>query len=163
MNTELDAFLTPFSPDVRDLARRARALVVATFPDAIEQIDPSARLIGYGFDRPYKGLVCGITLQRSYVNLMFARGAELPDPAGLLTGTGKRARHVKIQRLDDLASPELAALLEAAVTHGRNVSGHPPIARPIHHVRAGWDEQFNRMAATGDDRLPDPDSRSLTQ
>jgi hypothetical protein len=115
MNPELDAFLVPYSPAVQDLARRARALVLEIFPDASEQFDPAARLIAYGFDRTYKGLVCGITLQRSYINLMFARGAELPDPAGLLIGTGKRARHVKIQRPEDLASPELAALLEAAV------------------------------------------------
>ena len=75
MNPELDAFLAPHPPAVQDLARRARALVLAIFPDAIEQLDPAERLIGYGFDRTYKGLVCGIALQRSYINLMFARGA----------------------------------------------------------------------------------------
>ncbi len=84
-------------------------------PDAIEQFDAPARLIAYGTDRTYRGLICGIALQKSYVNLMFARGAALPNPAGLLTGTGKRARHVKIQRPEDLASPALRALLEAAV------------------------------------------------
>jgi hypothetical protein len=115
MTVEFDVFLAPYSPTVQDLARRARDLVLAVMPDAIEQLDPSARLIAYGFDRTYRGLVCGIALQKMYVNLMFARGAELPDPAGLLTGTGKRARHVKIQQPDDLASPELRALLEAAV------------------------------------------------
>jgi hypothetical protein len=31
-------------------------------PDAIEQLDPPAHLIGYGLDRTYKGLLCGITL-----------------------------------------------------------------------------------------------------
>jgi antitoxin MazE len=36
------------------------------------------------------------------------------------------------------------------------------IIRPIHHVRAGWDEQFAVMAAAGDDRLLDGDSLSLT-
>jgi hypothetical protein len=120
VNPELDAFLAPYTPAVQDLARCARALVLAIFPDAIEQLDPAARLIGYGFDRTYRGLVCGIVLQRSYINLMFARGAELPDPVGLLTGTGKRARHVKIQQPGDLASPTLAALLETAVAAGRS-------------------------------------------
>ena len=115
MSTEFDAFLVPYAPAVQDLARRARALILAIFPDAVEQLDAPARLIGYGFDRTYRGLVCGITLQRGYVNLMFARGAELPDPAGLLTGTGKRARHVKIQQPDDLAPPALRALLDAAL------------------------------------------------
>ena len=106
-------------PRCRNWRGRARELVLAIMPDAIEQFDAPARLIAYGFDRTYRGLVCGITLQKSYVNLMFPRGAELPDPAGLLTGTGKRARHVKIQRPDDLASPELRALLEL-VAAGRS-------------------------------------------
>lgn len=116
MSDDLDSFLTPYAPDVRDLARRARELILAIMPDAIEQFDAPARLIAYGINRTYRGLICGIALQKSYVNLMFARGAELPNPAGLLTGTGKRARHVKIQRPEDLASPELRALLLAALT-----------------------------------------------
>lgn len=115
MNSELDVFLASYAPAVQELARRARELILAIMPDAIEQFDAPARLIAYGFDRTYRGLVCGITLQKSYVNLMFARGTELPDPAGLLTGTGKHARHVKIQHPEDLASPALRALLEAAV------------------------------------------------
>jgi hypothetical protein len=123
LHTEFDRFLAPFAPVVQGLARRARDLVLAAMPDAVEQFDPSERLIGYGFDRTYRGLVCGIALQRGYVNLMFARGAELPDPAGLLTGTGKRARHVKIQRPADLASPALAALLEAAIALGSGAKG----------------------------------------
>lgn len=119
MTTELDAFLAAYDLAVQDLARRARVLILAAMPEAVEQFDAPARLIGYGFDRTYRGLVCGIALQRGYVNLMFARGAELPDPAGLLTGTGKRARHVKLRQPADLAAPALASLLAAAVAAGR--------------------------------------------
>lgn len=125
MNTDLDDFLAPYTPAVQDLARRARELVLAVMPDAIEQFDPSARLIGYGFDRTYRGLICGIALQRGYINLMFARGTELPDPTGLLTGTGKRARHVKIQQPADLAAPGLLVLLEAALALGSNTGLTP--------------------------------------
>ena len=35
------------------------------------------------------------------------------------------------------------------------------IIRPAHRPRQGWEEQFARMAAGGDDRLLDPDT-SLT-
>jgi antitoxin MazE len=37
------------------------------------------------------------------------------------------------------------------------------IVRPIHHVRAGWDEVFAKMAAVGDDRLLDAEAPSLTR
>src|SRR6185503_17681809 len=98
MRSELEPFLAPYSPVIQQLALKLRALIREVMPDAIEQLDPPAHLIGYGVDRSYKGLICGITLHTAHINLMFARGTELPDPAGLLVGTGKRARHVRIQQ-----------------------------------------------------------------
>ena len=50
----------------------------------------------------------------AHVNVGFFRGAELPDPAGLLQGTGRVMRHVKIRpdaRIDDTA---LKALIDVA-------------------------------------------------
>lgn len=50
----------------------------------------------------------------NHVNVGFFHGADLADPAGLLEGSGKRMRHVKLrwgQPVDTLA---LTALIEAA-------------------------------------------------
>jgi hypothetical protein len=47
---------------------------------------------------------------RHHVNVGFFRGAELPDAEGLLEGTGKFMRHVKLrpgQRIDDVALEKL--------------------------------------------------------
>jgi hypothetical protein len=52
-----------------------------------------------------------------HVNLGFNQGAHLEDPHGLLEGTGKNLRHVKVRSKEDL-TPELAALLREAVAHG---------------------------------------------
>jgi len=49
---------------------------------------------------------------RAHVNVGFFHGAALPDPAGLLQGTGKYMRHVKVK--PDLALDELS--LEAVIT-----------------------------------------------
>ena len=49
---------------------------------------------------------------RQHVNIGFYRGAELDDPAGLLEGSGKRMRHVKIrwgQPVDEAALGQLIA------------------------------------------------------
>jgi hypothetical protein len=116
---DLEAFLATYSQDVRELALRVRTLIRDVMPTAIEQLDPPANLIAYGVDRTYKGLICGITLHKAHVNLMFAKGSQLPDPHGLLTGTGKWARHVKIQRPADVDAPAVRALLEAAVNAHR--------------------------------------------
>jgi hypothetical protein len=49
-----------------------------------------------------------------HVNLMSARGAELPDPERLLKGTGKRARHVRITARAEVENTALRTLLETA-------------------------------------------------
>ena len=114
MNLELDAFLTNYPAEVQILARAARTLILEIMPETIELTDPSANLIAYGLDRGYKGLICGITLFSAYINIMLAQGASLPDPHGLLKGSGKLARHIKVTQLDDLKVPGVEALLEAA-------------------------------------------------
>ncbi|MEW6737414.1 MAG: DUF1801 domain-containing protein [Acidobacteriota bacterium] len=115
LDTDIESFLASYNQDVRDLAGKVRALIRNVMPMAIEQLDPSANLIGYGVDRTYKGLICGITLHKAHVNLMFAKGSELPDPNRLLTGTGKRARHIKIQPGTEIDTPAVHALLETAL------------------------------------------------
>src|SRR5215207_1837101 len=99
----VDEFLAAYPADLQAIAQRA--LILSVIPDAIEQVDTSAKLLGYGYDCTYKGLICGIAMQKGYVNLMFSKGTELPDPDGLLEGTGKKARHVKLRSSQDADNP----------------------------------------------------------
>ena len=107
-------FLASYPPEVQKLALALRALVLNVFPSAIEQVDPPSKIIAYGTDRTYAGLICAIAPYRAYVNLMFAQGASLPDPEHLLEGTGKRARHVRITERAEVENPALRTLLETA-------------------------------------------------
>ena len=111
----LKTFRGPFHPYVYGMVQTARELILEVMPDAIEQVDPSANLIAYGTDRTYKGLICGIVVYKVYINLMFARGAELVDYDRLLRGTGKHARHIRIQFDADLYFPGVRHLLEDAL------------------------------------------------
>jgi hypothetical protein len=51
---------------------------------------------------------------KDHVNVGFFRGAELADPAGLLEGTGKTMRHVKLRPDDDIDAAALIELIESA-------------------------------------------------
>jgi hypothetical protein len=51
---------------------------------------------------------------KAHVNVGFFRGAELADPAGLLEGTGKYMRHVKLRPDSDVDGMALIALIESA-------------------------------------------------
>jgi len=53
---------------------------------------------------------------KAHVNVGFFRGAELPDPVGLLEGTGKFMRHVKLGPGRVLDSTALSQLVRAAYT-----------------------------------------------
>jgi len=50
----------------------------------------------------------------AHVNVGFFKGAELPDPAGLLLGTGKAMRHVKLKPGEPVDEAALRALIATA-------------------------------------------------
>jgi hypothetical protein len=50
----------------------------------------------------------------AHVNVGFFLGARLADPAGLLEGTGKYMRHVKLRPGSEIDREALAALIQAA-------------------------------------------------
>ncbi len=51
---------------------------------------------------------------KSHVNVGFFNGAALVDPAGLLEGSGKRMRHVKLKPGPELFTAALRDLVDAA-------------------------------------------------
>ena len=106
--------LANYPPEVRALALGARALVLEVMPDAEEQADPADKLIGYATGQKMADIKFVIMPLRAAVNLGVYGGASLPDPDGLLEGTGKRHRHVKLRTLADVRAPALRDLLVRA-------------------------------------------------
>lgn len=51
---------------------------------------------------------------RAHVNVGFFRGAELPDPEGVLVGTGRFMRHVKLRPGDGVDATALRGLIHTA-------------------------------------------------
>ena len=117
IDPEIDNFLTQYSPDAQEISLALREMISELAPEAIEQLDVPAKMLAYGFQRTYKDMICVIMPLKAGVNLGFPRGVDLPDPAGLLTGSGKRARHVRISSVDEAHAPEVRALLEASIAH----------------------------------------------
>jgi hypothetical protein len=110
MVDELQSFLKAYPPEVRELALGARELVLRLVPKAEEKVHRPWKTVAYGLSKKF----CAISPYRSFVNLHFHQGASLPDPSGLLEGTGKSARHVRVASATDLRRPALAALIRAA-------------------------------------------------
>jgi hypothetical protein len=113
-SSALDALLSTYSPPVQALTRQARAFILDLLPDLHEQVDPADKLIAFTTGPKMADVVCVLMPLKAGVNLGLAGGASLPDPAGLLQGTGKRHRHVRLTAPADLQNPALRALLLAA-------------------------------------------------
>lgn len=116
-NEQVEGIVAGASPALRPVVDELRRVITEVIPDAIEEPDPSANLVAYTFQPgTYKGLIVAIAPHSAHVNLMFAAGAALAEraPAGLLQGTGKKARHIKFRDFTDVDRPEVRALLAEA-------------------------------------------------
>lgn len=112
VSPDIERWLAQCVPGVATLARELCLLVLEVLPDAVVTVDPD--LIGFGVAPGYRGLRFTVAAYREHVNLGIARGADLPDPAGLMEGKGKVHRHVKIRSSDQLREPALRDLMTAA-------------------------------------------------
>ena len=92
-------------PLVAPLVLALREQVLREAPDAIEFIY-STYVVGvvFTFSRPGKGF-CHIAAYEEHVNLGFDQGALLDNTLGLLVGTGKKIRHIRIESQPDLKLP----------------------------------------------------------
>ena len=110
---EFEELLVNNKPEAKQLARDVRALIRRLLPKAQEKIYRGWGVVDYGFGEFGRGFL-SIGPQKGYVNLYFMNGVDLPDPTGLLEGTGKRLRHVKIHEPEDLKKKALQALIKVA-------------------------------------------------
>lgn len=111
-----DELLEIAAPQIRPIAVRLREIVLEVDPDAVEvvRLGDRAATYGVGPKKMSEGYAY-ILPHKNWVNLGFYKGADLPDPAGLMEGTGKKLRHVKVRAVEDAERPEIRALLKEAL------------------------------------------------
>ena len=117
MSTErrtADDLLARYPEHIRELAEHARRFVRRVLPDINEGVDATAPLFGYGHGPGYRGAVATLILSQTGVKLGLVGGAHMPDPRGLLEGTGKVHRYVQLRSVTDLEQPGISALLKLA-------------------------------------------------
>ena len=112
---EFEQLLAPHSPVVAETARALRRVLAAAFPEAVEQVDFGNKLLAVGTSMKMRDLTFAIIPHSAHVNLQLADGVDLPDPDGMIEGTGKRIRHVKVRSVEAAASPALRAIIDAQV------------------------------------------------
>jgi Domain of unknown function (DU1801) len=116
---QLDAFIGRYSPDVARDARQALAFMTARLPTATRLVydNYNALVVGFGTSGKVGDIILSLALYPRWVTLFFLRGTVLPDPEGLLEGSGSTVRSVRLQPVSRLQTPEVGALIDAAVAN----------------------------------------------
>jgi hypothetical protein len=118
-------FLSLYNANVYNLAINLRNYLHKNLPNIREQLDIKARIVAFGYGPGYKDNICSIILSKTGIKLGINRGAELPDPLKLLTGSGKVHKYMVINSENDIKSAGLRDLLKEALKSykKRNISG----------------------------------------
>ena len=113
-----DENLASHAPDVQAAARALDAIIRAELPDVVVQYDPGNGLLAFGRSMKMRDLLFALIPHGGWVNLQLADGALLPNPDGLIEGTGKRIRHVKVRSAAAATDARIGSIVRAQVAHG---------------------------------------------
>jgi hypothetical protein len=91
-----------------DLVQAVRSLVDSQFPDVEEVVKYGGILFSSGVQ------FCGVFAYKEHVSVEFGAGAKIKDSIGLLEGTGKGRRHIKLRTVADIEAKQLPAYLKLA-------------------------------------------------
>ena len=129
--SQLDEFIDRYTPEVAADAREALSFMRARLPTAFRLVydNYNALVIGFGATEKVGDVILSIALYPRWVTLFFLRGVDLPDPHGLLAGSGARVRSVRLDPISRLEEPEVGALIDTALAYGRPLpaSGAGPL------------------------------------
>ena len=130
----LTGLLRRYEPDVQTAAIALRSVVLDETGPCHETVLQVYRnnvvsILYSTTEKRMKDNICLIVVYRDHVNLMFPRGVDLKDPRGLLEGSGKAMRHVKMLSAGDVERPGIRALI-------RQAKKRPDLGRPARPLRA---------------------------
>lgn len=91
-----EEFISSYPQMVTEKAILTRELILSAIAQVDEEIDLSARIVGYTLGTGYKNTLCTIIPSQNSLKLGFYKGAELNDPECMLAGSGKVHRYVVI-------------------------------------------------------------------
>jgi hypothetical protein len=120
----LDAKVSELPDWQSETLARIRELIQQADPDAVEEVKwrkPSNGMKGVPV-WSHGGIICTGETYKNVVKLTFAKGASLPDPAGLFNSSreGNTRRAIDIHERDKLDEKAFQALIRAAVARNTN-------------------------------------------
>lgn len=116
---QLAGFLAKYTPEVAAEAVASLERLRARVPGAVEMVydNYNALVIGFGASERPSEAVLSIAVMPRWVTLCFLQGATLPDPHGLLQGSGNVVRSMRLLGgAAEIDRPEVLELIALAVS-----------------------------------------------
>lgn len=107
----IDARIAELNDWRGDMLARLRAVIRAADPDVVEEWKWSVPVWSH------HGLICTGEAYKQTVKMTFAKGASVPDPAGLFNSSldGNTRRAIDFREGDKVNEKALKALIQAAI------------------------------------------------
>ena len=114
---ELDGFIKKFGPETAKNAQAALKKVRALLPGAQQLVYDNYNALAIGFCGSEKTseIALSIAVYPRWVSLFLVGGPKLKDPKKLLRGGGTTVRHIVLEPVTLLDSPDVKALVKQAV------------------------------------------------
>jgi hypothetical protein len=118
---QLKRFIDKFDPKNQALIRAVRKIFRKRLPSANELVWDNYNffVIGYSPTERPSDTFFSIAAGANGVGLAFYRGATLPDPHGILLGSGSQNRFIRVESVQTLARPDVDKLISAAIAQSK--------------------------------------------
>ena len=119
---QLAGFIDKFDSGNASLIRSVRKTLRRRMPTANELVYDNYNffVIGYCSTERPSDCIVSIAAAANGVGLSFYRGASLPEPHGLLLGSGSQNRFVSIESAATLVQPGIEELIAVAIAQAAN-------------------------------------------
>jgi hypothetical protein len=107
--------LANHAPAVQAAARALEAAIRREIPNVVVEYDRGNGLLAFGTSMKMRDLLFALIPHAGWVNLQLAHGALLANPDGLIEGTGKKIRHVKVRSAEMAHDSRIAAIIRAEI------------------------------------------------
>jgi len=119
---QVDGFIEKFESAMTQRIRAVRATLRKRFPTGIELVYDNYNffVIGYSTTERPSDCIVSLAANSKGVGLSFYYGADLPDPHGILEGSGSQNRFVRlVEGAATLKDPRVEELIQAAVDNAK--------------------------------------------
>ena len=120
-SSQIASFIAKFDPANAKLIRACRSAMRKRLPSANELVYDNYNffVIGYSASERASDCVVSLAAAANGIGLSFYYGSTLPDPDGILLGSGTQNRFVRLPTAATLAEPAVEKLIRAALAQAK--------------------------------------------